>query len=236
MEVIDTHSHVLPGVDDGAKDMEMAKQMISALYRQGVRTLFATPHISLCSRDDKVQRVASVYKKVTRFTEANFPDMKILLGFEIYMEPGMIDRIKKEAAITMNGTAYVLCEFPFGGAYSDMYELLQQLVRARYKPVIAHVERYSCLRGHWDRIRELREMGVLMQINAESLSGKLLDKRYRCGKALILADVIDFVGSDAHDMKERAPLMDQAQRTIEKLVGKEKAECILSKNARVFFR
>jgi len=225
---------VLPGVDDGAQDMEMTKQMISTLYGQGVRTLFATPHISLRSRDDKVKRVSAAYEKVTQFVKESFPDMKILCGCEVYMEPGMINRIKSEPAVTMNGTAYVLCEFQFGGAYRDMYELLQQLVRARYKPVIAHVERYSCLQGQWDRIRELREMGVLMQINAESLSGKLLDKRYRYGKALILADVIDFVGSDAHDMKGRAPLMDQAQRTIEKLVGKEKAECILYKNAQVF--
>lgn len=236
MEMIDIHSHVLPEVDDGAQDMEMTKQMISALYKQGVRILFATPHISLRSREDKMQRVMSAYEKVTQYVKENYPDLIVLLGYEIYMEAGMINRIKRETAITMNNTAYVLCEFQFGGAYRDMYELLQQLARARYKPIIAHVERYSCLQGEWERFRELREMGVLMQINAESLSGNIFDKRYRYGKMLIQSGVIDFVGSDTHDIKKRAPLLKQAEKTIVKLVGKEKAECILCKNAQVFLK
>lgn len=236
MEIVDIHSHVLPGVDDGAKDMAMTEQMIVALYEQGVRTLFATPHVSLHSRDDKAQRVQRAYEKVKEFVKENYPDMQIVLGSEVYMEPGMLERIKNEPTLTMNESPYVLCEFSFGGAYRDMYALLQQLVRARLKPVIAHVERYSCLQGQWDLIAELREMGVLMQINAESLSGKMFDRRYKYGKALILADVIDFVGSDTHDMAGRKPLMDQAEKTIVKLVGKEKAECILKTNAQVFLK
>lgn len=236
MEIVDIHSHILPGVDDGAQDMEMTKQMIEVLHRQGVRSIFATPHISMRSREDKPRRVAEAYKKVKQFINETYPDMQIYLGCEVYMEPGMLEKIKNEPSIALNGGRYVLCEFAFTGRYKEMYEFLQQLVRARYKPVIAHVERYTCLMGKWDRINELREMGILMQMNAESLSGKWLDKRYKYGKQLIQAEVIDFVGSDAHDMSSRKPLMDQAQRTLEKLLGTEKAKCILETNAQVFLK
>lgn len=236
MEIIDIHSHILPGVDDGAQDMEMTGRILSALYDQGVRTVFATPHFSIRSREDKVQRVAKAHEKVTEFANQKFPDMQILLGSEVYMEEGMVERLKEGKVLTLNESPYVLCEFQFGGRYKEMYEYLQQLVRARYKPVIAHVERYTCLQGEWGKLHELREMGVLMQINAESLTGNFFDKRYRYGKTLIGAEVIDFVGSDAHDMEKRAPLMDRAENTLVKLLGKEKAECILRTNAQVFLK
>ncbi len=236
MEIFDIHSHVLPGVDDGAKDMEMTERILDTLYEQGVRTVFATPHFSIRSREDKAERVARAYDKVNNYLNEKYSDMQILLGSEVYMEEGMVERIKDEKVFTMNKTPYVLCEFQFGGRYKDMYRYLQQLVRARYKPVIAHVERYSCLQGEWSLIHELREMGVLTQINAESLSGNMFDKRYRYGKTLIQAEVIDFIGSDAHDMKQRAPMLDKAERTMVKLIGKEKAECILNKNAQVFLK
>lgn len=234
MKKYDIHCHVLPGVDDGAADMEVTKQILSALYEQGVRMVIATPHFSLHSHDGKIERVQKAYKKTKVYVEENMPDMVILLGSEVYMEQGMLERIKTETTIALNGTRYVLCEFRFGGSYKDMYDMIQQLVRARYKPVLAHVERYACLREQWDRIRELREMGVLMQLNAESLSGNVFDKKYRYGKRLVKEGAIDFIGSDTHDMDKRAPQMERAERTLIKILGNEEAEKLLYKNAQIF--
>ena len=234
MEIFDIHSHILPGVDDGSKSMEMTEEMLEMAHSHGVRTIFATPHYSMRSRDDKPARVMEAYEKTREMALKKFPDMKILLGCEVYMEPGMIERLKTETTITMNRTKYVLCEYSFVGEYKDMYDSLQQLVRARFKPVLAHVERYRCLREEWGRLHELREMGVLMQINAESLQGNVFDKNFRYGKSLIKHGVIDFIGSDAHDMEKRAPRMEKAVDTLIKMVGEHEADKILRTNAEVF--
>ncbi len=231
MAIFDIHSHILPGVDDGSKDIEMTKEMLGMAYEQGVRVMIATPHYSMRSREDKIERVRKAYEKTVEMAEECYPDMKILLGSEVYMEPGMLDRIKQETTITMNQSKYVLCEYSFTGAYQEMYGSLQELVRARFKPILAHVERYQCLRERWDRMQELRELGVLMQINAESLQGNVFDKNFRYGKSLIKNDMIDFIGTDAHDMQRRAPRIQKAEETLIKLLGRQEADQILMRNA-----
>lgn len=232
MEIVDIHSHILPGVDDGSKNMDMTRCMIEKACRQGITVMFATPHFSIDSRGDKTKRIVDAFEKTQAVVKTEFPQLKLVLGSEIYMEPGMIDVIKREPTLTLNNTRYVLCEFSFGSRYEDMYNLLQQLVRARYKPVLAHVERFFCLRGNMDKMEELRKLGVCMQINAESLQGSVFDKNTRYGKSLIKNEMIDFIGTDAHDMERRSPELKKAADTLVKLLGENRAQNVLSSNAK----
>lgn len=232
MEIVDIHSHILPELDDGSKSMDMTRNMLEKACEQGITVMFATPHFSMDSKGDKPGRILDTFEKTKAMAEKEFPMIKLILGSEIYMEPGMVEMIKKEPVLTMNNTRYLLCEFCFGGRYEDMYNLLQQLVRARYKPILAHVERYTCLRRHMGRMEELRKLGVRMQLNAESLQGSVFDKNTKYGKSLIKSGIIDFIGTDAHDMKQRLPEIKRAAEVIIKQLGEADAGRILFQNAR----
>lgn len=231
MEIIDIHSHILPGVDDGSKNMDMTVRMLHMEYEQGIRKIFSTPHYSVNMPPDYGKRVKETYLNVQRKAAEEFDDMSIYLGEELYMENGIVDALKKGQAFTMNGTSYVLCEFAFGGGYHQMYGGIRQLIQARYKPVMAHVERYKCLYGHMERIEELRQMGVLMQMNAECILGSPVSGSVRYGKKLLKECVIEFVASDTHNITDRCPDIGPSIKKIRKLCGEKEMEKVLYENA-----
>lgn len=228
---IDIHSHILPGVDDGSKHMDMTMRMLHMAYEQGVRKIFATPHYSVNMPSDYCKRVKEAYLHLQRKAANEFDDMSIYLGAELYMENGIVDALKKGNAFTMNGTSYVLCEFAFGSGYRQMYEGIRQLIQARYKPIMAHVERYKCLNGHMERIEELRQMGVLMQMNAECIVGSPINANVRHGKKLLKERVIEFVASDSHNITDRCPNIGASVEKIRKLCGEQEMENMLHENA-----
>lgn len=231
MEITDIHSHMLPGVDDGPKHMDMSMKMLNMAYSQGVRKIFATPHYSINMPADYGKRAEQAYMEIQEKAAEEFGDMAIYMGAELYMENGIVDALKKGHAFTMNGTDYVLCEFSFNGGYRQMYEGIRQLVQARYKPIMAHVERYKCLYGHIERIEELRQMGVLMQLNAEAVIGSPVSPYVRYGKKLLKGHAIDFVASDAHNITDRCPNIAASIERIRKICGTQEIEDMLNKNA-----
>lgn len=219
---LDIHSHVLYGVDDGAKSLEMAMEMVDIAYAEGIRKQYATPHFSLDKRAQASrERVEKHFIELKKMAREKYPDYLLFLGNEIYYEPGVLEALKQGAALTMNGSRYVLVEFSFGGHYSDMLSGIKELVRARYKPILAHVERYSCLLGRFDRIDELRNFGVLFQLNTENLEGNIFSAQYRYAMKLIKNGYIDFLATDAHNAKSRAPKMKKAMELVEKKFGDE---------------
>lgn len=220
---VDIHSHVLYGVDDGSRSIEMSMDMIEKAYNEGIRVQYATPHFSLDKRRsagaDKIKEHFAILKKKV---EEKYPDYKLLLGSELYYEPGMVDALKDGRALTMNGSRIVLVEFAFGGHFRDMQEGIKKLTAARYKPIIAHVERYSCLKGNFDRLDELRELGVMFQLNTENLYDGRLSSNYRNAIKLIKNEYIDYVATDAHNLKSRPPLMKDAMDVIYKKFGENR--------------
>ena len=120
---------------------------------------------------------------------------------------------------TMNDTKYVLVEFNIRTSYSQIFEAMQKIENARFRPIIAHVERYRCLFKHIERIEELIRMEVLLQMNISSVYGGILDENARWCKKLVREGHISFFGTDAHDMEERAPYINDYVAWIEKKCG-----------------
>ncbi len=230
MYVMDMHCHILPGVDDGAKHEEMSMEMIGIAYSQGIRKIMLTPHYETGKYTLTKKDYIPLFEKLSEQVQQTYSEMKLYLGNEIYYSEGTVEELKDERACTLADTRYVLVEFSPGASYQEIYRAIRTLVQSRYRPVIAHVERYRCLTKHMDRIAELAENGAYMQMNADSIVGSSFDGHIRWCRQLMTNGYISFIGTDAHNLDNRAPYVVPAVEWMEKKLDHQLVDRILYKN------
>ncbi len=224
MEYFDIHSHILPGVDDGSENMEESLAMIEVAYQEGTRSIFCTPHYERGKNSYTKEELNSRFQELCKEVEKVHPDMKLYLGNEVLYADGVVDDLKNGLIQTMNDTKYVLVEFNIRISYNELYQAIRKITNARFRPIIAHVERYHCLFKHIDRVDELVRMEAYLQMNISSVYGGLLDENARWCKKLVKEDYISFFGTDAHDLDDRAPYINDYVGWIEKKCGEDALE------------
>lgn len=206
----DIHSHILPGVDDGAADMEMTMEMIGMAYSQGVRSMIATPHYYPGHVKHPKEHVDDVFRETLSEVKKRYEDFTILLGNEIYYREGALQKLRENRVHTMADTPYVLIEFSPGAPYQVLCGAVRKCVEGGYYPVLAHIERYQSLWKDEKNVRELVRMGAYMQVNAENFSGGLFSAQRRWCLRLAKEGLLHFIGSDAHNTGDRCPNIKQA--------------------------
>lgn len=227
--VIDVHSHILPGVDDGARDGKSAARMLRIASEEGIDAIVVTPHFVNGTDKEKTLLIKKRYAVVRKWLKERYPDMVLYLGNELYYSDGIIEALDQGIALTMNGTKYVLVEFPVYVEFPYIQKAVQRLLYAGYIPIIAHVERYERIRKRTD-IEELVDMGAYIQVNASSIIGKhgFSEKRYI--KGLLKKHLVHFVGTDAHNSKDRKPEIMDCINYLVKKFGMEEARRLLEEN------
>ena len=213
--MIDWHSHILPGMDDGSRNTAESLKLLEMLSRQHVDTVIATPHFSADheSLDDFLARRKRSYERLCSQLPKDAP--KILLGAEIKYYPGLRQHPDLHN-LCIEGTNILLIEMPFG-KWSEFVigELLKFARSSDLVIVLAHIERYLAFQDA-KVLRRLYESGIMMQANATFFT-RFTTKR----KALTLLrdGGIHFLGSDCHNVMARPPLIGQAVQCIEKKLG-----------------
>ncbi len=207
MRLFDIHSHILPGVDDGSKDMETSLAMLRIAYDEGIRNIVLTPHYYVNNIPYTYEELDEKYEELKRklSEDEQLSEINLYLGNEIYYEDGVVTLLKEHQIHTMNNTRYVLVEYNVDTVYSDILRSIDDLTSARYIPIIAHVERYMTLRGKKDRIEEMISRGCLLQMNISSIDGGFLDENKRWCRNLVKNGYITFFATDAHNTDSRAP-------------------------------
>lgn len=229
-EYFDIHSHILPGVDDGSKSMEMSMQMIDAAYAQGVRKMIATPHFYPGHHNAEKERLEDLYREMVVRISETYNDFTLLLGNEIYYKDEVIELLRKGRIFTLAGTRYILIEFSVTADFRCLYDAVYRCVNAGFIPVIAHVERYQCLFGKEEKIAELIGAGAYIQVNAENFEAGLINPARKRAMKLIHRGFVHFLGSDCHNMQDRKPDLGPAAEYIQKKMPGEICEKILRDN------
>ena len=212
MALIDIHTHILYGVDDGAKDINDSMGLLDEEREQGVDQVILTPHYGPKFGHPDTEVLREKFEAIREKAYKYYPEIQLYLGSELYYQQGTVSDLKQGKALTMNGTRYVLVEFATSDAYSHIYRAVQDFVYAGYIPILAHVERYKAVFGHVDKIVELIETGAYIQINAESLIGGIFDKRASFCKKIMKEGLVHFLGTDCHDFRTRRPNMNRQQK------------------------
>lgn len=217
-DLYDIHCHILPGVDDGAKDMEMAVKMIEQEKKAGVETIILTPHFRKEMFETPMEKIYDAFDALAYEVR----DMKVhlYLGCEFYASTDMTKILDKGMRPTLAGSPYVLTEFSTNTPQAFIKERTNALLISGYRPIIAHIERYRAMRKDLAFIEELIEMGCEMQVNADSIIGKDGFAAQRFCKNLIQADMLHYVGSDAHNMKRRASHIGECCEYLKKNMGR----------------
>ena len=218
MAIIDMHCHILPGVDDGARDVETSLAMLEASRAQGVQYMVATPHFYATRDrvDTFLDRRREAWETLKSRIGADYPG--IVLGAEVAFFRG-ISRAERLEALKIEGTDCLLLEMPFRPwSEDDVDEVSEILEKRGYTIILAHIERYLAMRGNADYIGNLLELPVLAQINAESL----LDWRQR-GKLIKMVrnGQVHLLGSDCHGIHHRPPNLGEGREILRKKTGTE---------------
>ena len=231
--MIDIHSHILPGIDDGAKTLHESIQIGRCAEKNGITNMIATPHYD---REDPVfnEKVQRMVKELNRLLNEESIDLVIHPGTEAFLNPETLMDFEKKKILTLNNSRYVLVEFPLEYQPPQVQELLYQIRLMGYTPIIAHPERYRDVHRDPNIVKGWVEQGNLVQINATSVVGVAGRSAQTTAKHLIRHSMVHLIGSDAHSPRNRRPRLKEAIRLMEGWVKKEDIEKILENNRRVF--
>lgn len=218
--MIDFHSHILPKLDDGSKSSDMSVQMLSMSYGYGVTTMVATPHFYIHRNDvdNFLKARESSYRALRHKIEISGANdiPEIRLGAEVYYFQNLaaLPDIEK---LCIEGTSHLLLEMPFEKWTDKMIEQVEKLIYDRQiTPIIAHLDRYLAWQKGTDAVETLISMGALIQLNGDYINGFLTK-----GNALKLIKngTVSLLGSDCHNMGERAPNLGKSFNIIQKKLG-----------------
>lgn len=220
--MLDFHSHLIPGVDDGSKDISMSVGMLNMWREQGADLVCATPHFYADSTSPErfLARRDSAYRSLTEALK-NTPDgidsyPAIALGAEVYYYRGL-SSCGDLNSLCLQGTKLLLVEMPFERWTDYMIREISEIKSMGLIPVAAHIERYLKAQSS-DKINDLLDSGILIQCNASFF----LSLRTRKAAYRMLSDhMIDFIGSDAHNLTTRVPDIGPCMASIEKKLGTE---------------
>lgn len=209
----DIHSHILFGVDDGAASLEESLGMLAIAHREGIRTMFATPHYGI--ENDYAPPVESVQTNFKALQEAAaqvYPDMRLLLGSELYCVPDkVLGRVERGEALSMAGTRYLLMEFAEWGIKSESAEHICDsmiaIAQTDWLPILAHAQRYRGFQGKRHLYERMVAAGVYLQINAYDLEDTTTAWTKDNTRWLVQNRLAHFMGTDAHRVKRRPPVM-----------------------------
>lgn len=234
--IVDFHSHILPDVDDGSPDLACSLAMAREASRQGITHMFATPHCFSFLSHESVAAAQDAFSTLKEAIQKEGINIQLYMGCEIFCMERWNERtilyLDTELFPTMNQTNFVLVEFTTWDAELEEIEgCIDLLLEHNWIPILAHIERYAETFASVEYIDYLRQKGCLCQLNLQSLSPEESPAVVQLAKELIEREMIEFIGSDAHNMFHRPPKYTEGLAWLEKHCSREYLEAILYKNA-----
>ena len=218
--MVDFHTHILPGIDDGSPDIKTSVEMVRQQLEQGVDTIFLTPHF-VAQRDypeNFLQRRQQAYETLQKALAEEGIFVTLQLGAEVMCCPGM-SRWEQLGQLTMGDSPYILVELPPRPWKKAIYEELEALYLERgLIPIVAHIDRYLQLLGNKKMLSSLERLPVLLQANASFFTVR---RNRRLALRWLKQERIHLVGSDCHGSQWRSPCMKEAIQVITSHIGEK---------------
>ena len=220
----DVHSHILFGIDDGSRTILESVELLKKLKSVGFNNVILTPHFILDSTyNSNYESNIKIYNELKeRLLNENI-DINIYLGNEIFIDKNVPTLLEKNIITSLNGTKYVLVEFPMHNKLLNLEDMLYEIRSRGYEVVIAHPERYDAFKEDYSIVDTLREDGFLFQSNYSSILGYYGKDSIKLLKYMLKRHYIDFLGTDIHRI-EKTYVIDnfkKIEKHIIKVTGSE---------------
>lgn len=214
--MIDIHCHILPEIDDGARDVYDTLEMALMAVNSGIKAIVATPHCNVPWNEPNYygHTYREALRKARNAIEQERMPIKILSGMEVFVTFDLPDLIRDGKILTLNHSDYLLTEFDFSEDPEFVDIMVERLREMGIRPIIAHPERYDFIKEDITAAKRLVNAGCILQINKGSLLGKYGNRSEKAAFELVKNKLAGVVASDAHSPTARTPYMLEARRAI----------------------
>lgn len=195
---VDMHSHLLPGIDDGAKTIEESLSMIKRFIELGYKRLIMTPHVMSDFYRNTPEIILGKLDLVREACKKEGLEIQLDAAAEYYLDEGFVKKLENKEELLTFGDRYLLFETSYLNAPHQLDTAIFMMQSQGYKPIMAHPERYVYNFGKVEKFEELYEKGVLMQVNLMSVVGYYGPPQKRMAEELIAKGIVNFIASDCH--------------------------------------
>lgn len=231
--MIDIHSHILFGVDDGPENVEQSIELLQHAVKEGITDIIATSHVLHPSYEVSAETTLQQVKRLQEMAQQQGLKINIHTGHEIRIGERMPQLLQENKLLPLAGSNYILVELPSNTVPVFTKPLLLQLQELGYTPIIAHPERNKAIAENPRKLKELIQNGALAQVTAGSVAGHFGKSIQKISMDLIEANLIHTYGSDVHNVNNRPFLFDKGLTYLEKNKLADVVDVLLENNARI---
>jgi len=222
--MVDIHSHILPGIDDGAKTLEDSLELCRIAAGDGIETIVATPHVMEYRYPNTRSTIEGPFARLASEIQSRGIPLRVVRGAEVHLAADLVTRLRDGDLMTYDDNRrYMLLEFPFQDMVSGTEEIVYRLRLAGVTPVVAHPERIGFFMDNPGRLEALLKLGALAQVTGGSLLGSFGEKSERAAWRMMERRLVHVLASDAHDQKHRRPEMSAAADLVARRAGADVA-------------
>jgi protein-tyrosine phosphatase len=225
--MIDLHSHILPGIDDGSRSLAMSLDMARMAVGDGIEVMACTPHIYPGLYMNDTAGIEAARDALQRSLDEHAIPLKLTTGADVHLVPGLLEGLRAGKVPCLHGTRYLLLEPSHHVAPPHFEESVFRLVAEGYVPVITHPERLTWVEDHYEVFAALVRQGAWMQITAGALTGTFGARAKYWGERFLGDGLAHILATDAHSSGRRSPIMSQAREIAERMLGREEAELLV---------
>lgn len=225
--MIDLHSHILPGIDDGSKSLEMSLDMARIAVKDGIRVMACTPHIYPGLYMNDTASITAARDALQAALDEHGIALQLTTGADVHLVPGLLEGLRAGRVPSLHGTRYVLLEPSHHSPPPRFAELVFQLVGAGYVPVITHPERLTWIEDHFQTFVDLTRQGAWMQVTASALTGMFGPRPKYWGERFLGEGLTHILATDAHSSGRRVPVLSEGLAVAERLLGAEEAQLLV---------
>ena len=230
--MVDIHSHLIPSVDDGAKTVEETFNLIREAQNAGFSDIILTPHYMLNAYEPNIEELILWKEKLKEALHKEQISINLHVGMEVYIEEDIINLIKQNKILTLAGSKYLLIELPLNTTVQYFDNVIFQLLQNDIIPIIAHPERYKCVKEQPNLVRKFIEKECMIQSNYGSILGIYGKTAQKTVKYLLKNNLIDFLGTDTHKRNTIYPQIEKSIKRIKKIIGEEELRKLTTTNAK----
>lgn len=232
--MIDLHCHILPGLDDGARDLDQAVEMARIAHEDGIEIIVGTPHLFNGSfAYDDLGVFEEKRELLERALTAGDVPLKVLSGAEVHITHDLVASVRRHRErLVLAGGSYIFIEFPHDHVFQGVKDLFFELMSERVTPIIAHPERNMAFARFPKQLYDLVEMGALAQVNGGSLLGHYGPDSEAAALRFLELGLVHFLSSDGHNIHSKPPRLAAAAERAAVVVGRDKASALVRDNPR----
>lgn len=231
---IDTHNHILPGLDDGPATLSGAVEMARVALKNGITKVIATPHRNNYHRPARSEILAAVKLLRAELRKDGIP-VEVYPGNELRISPDLPRELREGEVLSLAESSHILFEFPFEGIPPFAEDIVFRMRLDGWSPILAHPERIYDIQRKPDRLKRFIDMGCIIQVNANSLTGEMDEACFDTAVELLKRGQVDILATDSHAPDRRAPDFTGALEVAARYVGPERAQqFILDNPAKIF--